>query len=101
MHFEETPLMSTYLLAFVVGQFDYVEGHSKDGVQLRVYTPLGKKESGHFALRVAGKLTSSFSDNSMFYLTKVLFDTRGCALLLYVILWHSLPFGQDGYDCRS
>ena len=36
--------MSTYLLAFIVGEFDFVEGQSKDGVLVRVYTPLGKKE---------------------------------------------------------
>jgi aminopeptidase N len=25
VHFAETPIMSTYLLAFIVGEFDYVE----------------------------------------------------------------------------
>lgn len=29
--FEETPRMSTYLVAIVVGEFEYVEGHTKDG----------------------------------------------------------------------
>ena len=36
--------MSTYLLAFIVGEFDFVEDTDKDGVNVRVYTPLGKKE---------------------------------------------------------
>ena len=36
--------MSTYLLAFIVGEFDCVEGKDKDGIVVRVYTPLGKKE---------------------------------------------------------
>jgi hypothetical protein len=67
--------MSTYLAAFVVGPFDYVEGvtgthaptnavniHHYDplnvsdeaeGVEVRVCTPLGKKEGGRFALDVA------------------------------------------------
>ena len=36
--------MSTYLLAFVVGEFDFVEGKTPDGVKVRVYTPLEKKE---------------------------------------------------------
>ncbi|XP_038047211.1 puromycin-sensitive aminopeptidase-like [Patiria miniata] len=53
--FGQTPVMSTYLLAFVVGEFDYVEGTSLDGVCVRVYTPLSKKEQGQFALEVAVK----------------------------------------------
>lgn len=44
--------MSTYLVAFVVGEFDFVEGRSADGVDVRVFTPLGKKEQGEFALEV-------------------------------------------------
>jgi puromycin-sensitive aminopeptidase len=52
--FAETPIMSTYLLAFVVGEFDYVEGKTKEGIDVRVYTPLGKKEQGTFALDVGG-----------------------------------------------
>ena len=44
--------MSTYLLAFVVGEFDYVEGADSNGVAVRVYTPVGKSEQGQFALDV-------------------------------------------------
>lgn len=50
--FERTPIMSTYLLAFVVGEFDYVEDRDSDNVLIRVYTPKGKKEQGQFALEV-------------------------------------------------
>ncbi|KAK6166547.1 hypothetical protein SNE40_023207 [Patella caerulea] len=50
-----TPIMSTYLLAFIVGDYDYVEGKDQDGVIVRVYTPVGKKEQGLFALEVAIK----------------------------------------------
>lgn len=53
--FQRTPKMSTYLLAFVVGQFDYLEAKDADGVFVRVYTPLGKKEQGRFALDVTVK----------------------------------------------
>lgn len=31
VYFEESPLMSTYLVAFVVGLFDYVENTTADG----------------------------------------------------------------------
>lgn len=44
--------MSTYLVAFVVGEYDFVETRSKDGVCVRVYTPVGKAEQGKFALEV-------------------------------------------------
>ncbi|XP_024206121.2 puromycin-sensitive aminopeptidase-like protein isoform X1 [Pan troglodytes] len=48
--FARTPVTSTYLVAFVVGEYDFVETRSKDGVCVRVYTPVGKAEQGKFAL---------------------------------------------------
>ena len=54
--------MSTYLLAFVVGEFDYVEGTDSDGVIIRVYTPCGKKEQGIFALEVAQRALPFYKD---------------------------------------
>lgn len=51
--FARTPIMSTYLLAFVVGEFDYVEERDANGVLVRVYTPVGKAEQGRFALEVS------------------------------------------------
>ena len=44
--------MSTYLVAFVVGEFDFVEGKDVDGVPIRVYTPVKKAVQGQFALEV-------------------------------------------------
>lgn len=44
--FDKTPIMSTYLVAAVIGEYDYVEAKSKDGVLVRVYTPVGKKDQG-------------------------------------------------------
>jgi aminopeptidase N len=32
VHFEESPLMSTYLVAMVVGIFDFVEGVTSQGI---------------------------------------------------------------------
>lgn len=51
--YSRSPIMSTYLLAFVVGEYDYVEGKDVNGVLIRVYTPVGKKEQGQFALDVS------------------------------------------------
>ncbi|KAL3855249.1 hypothetical protein ACJMK2_014465 [Sinanodonta woodiana] len=53
--YERSPIMSTYLLAFIVGEYDYVEARDADGVLIRVYTPVGKKEQGQFALDVSVK----------------------------------------------
>ena len=33
--YQETPIMSTYLVAIVVGLFDYVEDHTSDGAVFR------------------------------------------------------------------
>lgn len=52
--FASTPVMSTYLVAFVIGEYDYVESQSSDGITVRVYTPVGKAEQGKFALEVRG-----------------------------------------------
>ncbi|XP_054732013.1 puromycin-sensitive aminopeptidase isoform X1 [Anastrepha obliqua] len=56
IRFDRTPIMSTYLVAVVVGEYDYVEGKSEDGIIVRVFTPVGKKEQGLFALEVATKV---------------------------------------------
>ncbi|XP_078345334.1 puromycin-sensitive aminopeptidase-like protein [Oculina patagonica] len=53
--FARSPIMSTYLVAFVVGEFDFVEGKDSDGVTIRVYTAKGKAIQGQFALEVAKK----------------------------------------------
>ncbi|NIO11473.1 MAG: M1 family peptidase [Deltaproteobacteria bacterium] len=62
VRFAESPIMSTYLLAFIVGEFDHVEQKTKEGVVVRVYTPLGKKDQGRFALDVASRTLSFFDD---------------------------------------
>ena len=50
--FDTTPVMSTYLVAFVVGDYDYVEGKDENGIHVRIYTPVGKSEMGRFSLDV-------------------------------------------------
>lgn len=60
--FERTPIMSTYLVAYVVGEYDYLETHDSNGVHMKVYTPLGKKEHGQFALDTAAKILPFYAD---------------------------------------
>ncbi|CAH0398786.1 unnamed protein product [Chilo suppressalis] len=62
IHFDTTPIMSTYLVAVVVGEYDYVEKKSRDGVLVRVYTPVGKSKQGIFALEVAAKVLPYYKE---------------------------------------
>ncbi|XP_013146811.1 PREDICTED: aminopeptidase M1 isoform X2 [Papilio polytes] len=62
VHFDTTPVMSTYLVAVVVGEYDYVEMTSRDGVLVRVYTPVGKSKQGLFALEVAAKVLPYYKE---------------------------------------
>jgi len=60
--FERTPIMSTYLVAYVVGEYDFVETTDSYGVSMKVYTPVGKKEHGQFALDTAAKILPFYAD---------------------------------------
>ncbi|MFA5990829.1 MAG: M1 family metallopeptidase [Candidatus Doudnabacteria bacterium] len=51
--FAPTPKMSTYLLAFIVGDLEYIEGKTKDKVVVRIFTTPGKKHQAKFALDTA------------------------------------------------
>ncbi|XP_065349248.1 puromycin-sensitive aminopeptidase isoform X1 [Cloeon dipterum] len=62
LKFERTPIMSTYLVAVVVGDFDFIEDTTRDGIKVRVYTPVGKKEQGKFALQVATEVLPYYTD---------------------------------------
>jgi len=59
VRFATTPKMSCYLVAFVIGNFEYVEG-SADGIPIRVYISPGKKNLASFALAAAEQSLSYF-----------------------------------------
>ncbi len=52
VHFATTPKMSTYLVAFLVGDFQCIHGQS-DGVPIRVCSPPDQIQHTHFALHIA------------------------------------------------
>ncbi|KAJ4959351.1 hypothetical protein NE237_026462 [Protea cynaroides] len=58
--FDETPIMSTYLVAFVVGSFDYIEDITSDGIKVRAYCPVGKSDEGKLALDIAVRVLDLF-----------------------------------------
>jgi puromycin-sensitive aminopeptidase len=62
VRFQETPVMSTYLLAFIVGEMESVEGHAADGTLVRIFTTPGKREQGRFALETAIQVLAYYND---------------------------------------
>lgn len=71
--FQRTPIMSTYLLAWAVGDFEYCEDFSErqyngSKLPLRVYTTRGLSELGKFALSNARLIVDYFSEvNKAYY----------------------------------
>lgn len=51
--FASTPKMSTYLLAYIIGDFESIETLTKDNVKIRIFTTKGKKHQAKFALETA------------------------------------------------
>ncbi len=60
--FDQTPVMSTYLLAFVIGDLARVEKEAADGTVVGIWTTRGKEHQGDFALDTSVKLLSFFND---------------------------------------
>ncbi|VDM25700.1 unnamed protein product [Hydatigera taeniaeformis] len=75
--FDRTPVMSTYLVAMVVGDFEYISSKIPCGgttwteepakaqggqLEIRVYTPLGKRKYGEYALGVAEKALPFYAE---------------------------------------
>lgn len=65
--FEKTPVMSTYLVAWAFGDFEYVETFTKrsyngQALPVRVYTTKGLKQQGQFALDNAHTVIDMFSE---------------------------------------
>ncbi|ADM10867.1 aminopeptidase N [Encephalitozoon intestinalis ATCC 50506] len=61
-YFEKTSKMSTYLVAFVIGDLNYIEDWSKGGVRLRVYGQGEEVEWGRYGLEVAKRCIDYFSE---------------------------------------
>ncbi|KAJ3488858.1 hypothetical protein NLG97_g6120 [Lecanicillium saksenae] len=65
--FETSPFMSTYLLAWSVGDFGYVEAFAEKTyngkpVPVRIYTVRGIEKQGEYALAMAPKVIDLYSD---------------------------------------
>ncbi|MGD8374276.1 MAG: M1 family metallopeptidase [Candidatus Woesebacteria bacterium] len=60
--FEPTPKMSTYLLAFVIGELEYLETTNKHGVLVRTYATPDNVKHTKFALELAAKTLDYYDD---------------------------------------
>lgn len=60
--FDVSPIMSTYLLAWAIGEMDFVQCYTDEGVSIRIFSPPGRANQGNFALD-AGKRALEFYNN--------------------------------------
>ncbi|KAK6005847.1 hypothetical protein QM012_007489 [Aureobasidium pullulans] len=65
---QRTPLMSTYLLAWAIGDFEYVEAHTDreyagKKLPVRVYAPRGLSQYGLFGVNEARRIIDFFSES--------------------------------------
>jgi aminopeptidase N len=61
-HFAATPIMSTYLVAFVVGELEFLESKTKEGVVVRTYATPDNVAHTKFALDVAVRCLEYYND---------------------------------------
>ncbi len=60
--FGETPVMSTYLLAFVIGDLVGIHEQANQQTNVGIWTTRGKEDQGQFALDTSVKLLTFFND---------------------------------------
>nr|GEU30367.1 polypyrimidine tract-binding protein homolog 2 isoform X4 [Tanacetum cinerariifolium] len=66
MSFEESPLMSTYLVAVVVA-FPHFRATHPAGIKVHAYYPVGKSEKGKLALRISVKSIDLYTNRTENY----------------------------------
>ena len=62
VRYNRTPIMSTYLIAFVIGEIESIETRTKNGIPFRVWAPLGYVHQGKFALDVGSRTLDFFTE---------------------------------------
>ncbi|ESP00388.1 hypothetical protein LOTGIDRAFT_238559 [Lottia gigantea] len=60
--FERTPKMSVYLLAFIVGDLEFIEKTTSKNIRYRTWSTLGKTDQAQYALETGVKIITYFSD---------------------------------------
>ncbi|MEK7066742.1 MAG: M1 family metallopeptidase, partial [Patescibacteria group bacterium] len=62
VQFAPTPKMSTYLAAYIVGDFEFVERKTESGITVRVFATPGKKAQGEFAVETCVKMVNFYEN---------------------------------------
>ncbi len=60
--FETTPIMSTYLLAFVIGNLDFKEAKTKHGTKVRTYATPDNVKFTDYSLEIAVKVLDFYDE---------------------------------------
>ncbi len=60
--FEKTPIMSTYILALIVGKINCIEKIAKSGTLIRIWSTEGLEDKGEYALDVAIEILEYLED---------------------------------------
>ncbi len=60
--FAPSPKMSTYLVAYLVGEFEYKERQTSAGTVVRIYATPGKRDQFGFALDTAVRMLEDFTE---------------------------------------
>ena len=60
--YERSPVMSTYLLAFIIGELESISGQTSSGTEVNVYCTPGKTDQCAFALDTAIKVLDFFTE---------------------------------------
>jgi puromycin-sensitive aminopeptidase len=60
--FDISPIMSTYLLAWAIGEFDMVQCYTNEGVSIRIFCPPGRAPQGYFALDAGKRALEFYND---------------------------------------
>ena len=89
VRFSESPIMSTYLVAIVVGEFEASETKTKDNITVRCLTPMGKVEQGRFALEASKRALEYYTEffNVPYPLPKVIWKKFNYQNLKFSILF--------------
>ncbi len=92
--FDTTPVMSSYLLAFTIGQFESVQTSTKNGLIVRVLTPLGKIHEADFSLQFGARCIEFYEEffQLKFPLPKMdlvaVPDIGQCTVLVPIAMFH-------------
>ena len=105
--------MSTYLIAWYIGYFDYIEGFTKSNIRIRFYFPIGRKADSFHTIKVTIKGLEFFEKYfdisyplnkldiiSVHQVTDLAMENWGCILCKHSIVLYD-PYKIDLEELQS